>query len=29
MRCQSCQHENPAEARFCMRCGNKLGQVCP
>lgn len=29
MHCQSCQHENPAEARFCMQCGHKLGQVCP
>ena len=29
MHCQSCQHENPAEARFCMQCGSKLERVCP
>ena len=29
MPCHSCQHENPAEARFCMQCGNKLVHVCP
>ena len=28
MHCQSCQHENPAEARFCMQCGSRLVQVC-
>jgi class 3 adenylate cyclase/tetratricopeptide (TPR) repeat protein len=29
MRCSNCQHDNPADFRFCMRCGTKLGQACP
>jgi class 3 adenylate cyclase/tetratricopeptide (TPR) repeat protein len=29
MRCTSCQHDNPADFRFCMRCGTKLEHVCP
>jgi class 3 adenylate cyclase len=29
MRCSSCQHDNPADFRFCMRCGTKLGHACP
>jgi signal transduction histidine kinase len=24
MQCPQCQHENPAEARFCLRCGARL-----
>jgi len=28
MRCSNCQHDNPADFRFCMRCGTKLGQAC-
>src|SRR5919197_4494459 len=27
--CQNCGNENPAEARFCMSCGNALEVVCP
>src|SRR5256885_1108364 len=27
--CQNCGSENPAEARFCMSCGNALELVCP
>src|SRR5436190_24039091 len=27
--CQNCGNENPAEARFCMSCGNALELVCP
>jgi predicted amidophosphoribosyltransferase len=29
MRCSNCQHDNPADFRFCMRCGTKLGHACP
>jgi class 3 adenylate cyclase/tetratricopeptide (TPR) repeat protein len=29
MQCSTCQHDNPADFRFCMRCGTKLGQACP
>ncbi|MBI3325760.1 MAG: AAA family ATPase [Nitrospinae bacterium] len=29
MRCSNCQHDNPADFRFCMRCGTKLEHVCP
>src|SRR2546421_3779746 len=27
--CQSCGTDNPAQARFCMSCGNALEAVCP
>jgi class 3 adenylate cyclase/tetratricopeptide (TPR) repeat protein len=27
--CQNCGNENPADARFCMSCGNALEAVCP
>src|SRR5712691_11094325 len=29
MRCASCQHDNPGDFRFCMRCGTKLEHTCP
>ncbi len=29
MHCPSCQHENPAEANFCLHCGTQLARVCP
>src|SRR5438552_2424831 len=29
MRCPHCQHENPAEANFCLLCGSRLAKVCP
>jgi len=28
MNCQNCQHENPIEALFCMKCGTKLERNC-
>ena len=28
-RCGVCGHENPAEAKFCMNCGNPLGAGAP
>src|SRR5579883_2264304 len=28
MRCPNCQTENPANAKFCLECGNRL-VVCP
>ena len=28
MRCTSCQHDNPAGAKFCNACGSKLAAVC-
>ena len=28
MQCSQCQHENPAEAKFCLNCGTRLTQVC-
>ncbi len=28
MRCASCRHENPEQARFCEQCGARLGRVC-
>jgi class 3 adenylate cyclase/tetratricopeptide (TPR) repeat protein len=27
--CPSCGFDNPAEARFCARCGSSLGEACP
>ena len=29
MLCPRCQKENPAEARFCLFCGEKLVTICP
>ena len=29
MQCSNCQHENPAEAKFCNACGAKLEARCP
>ena len=26
MQCPECRHENPIEARFCMKCGTGLGE---
>ena len=28
MHCPSCRHENPARAKFCQECGNKLVSAC-
>ncbi len=28
MQCPSCQHQNPLEANFCMKCGAKLERKC-
>ena len=25
MQCPSCQHDNPAQAKFCLECGQALG----
>ena len=27
--CPSCQHDNPAKAKFCLECGNSLATLCP
>ena len=27
MQCPSCQHENPAQAKFCLECGQALSEV--
>ena len=29
MRCQKCNFENPAGAKFCVECGNKFEVPCP
>ncbi|MBC8456439.1 MAG: zinc ribbon domain-containing protein, partial [Deltaproteobacteria bacterium] len=29
MKCPSCQHENPDEAKFCIECGNPIEFQCP
>jgi len=29
MKCPECLHENPEEAKFCGKCGEKLFLVCP
>ncbi len=29
MKCPRCQHENPSEAIFCMKCAAKLERKCP
>jgi len=29
VKCPKCQFENPADARFCNQCGDKLEMVCP
>ena len=28
MTCPGCQQENPAQARFCMKCGTRLTLAC-
>ena len=28
MRCPSCNHDNPADALFCMKCGTKVERRC-
>src|SRR5258705_13175993 len=28
MKCSTCEHQNPAEAKFCELCGASLGRVC-
>ena len=28
MKCPTCQHDNPANAAFCMNCGTRLTQAC-
>ena len=28
MRCPRCQHENPPDSKFCLRCGASFGLVC-
>lgn len=29
MKCRQCERENPAQARFCLACGARLGMRCP
>jgi hypothetical protein len=29
MQCPPCQHENPADQKFCGECGSRLASVCP
>ena len=29
MKCPKCQFKNPAQAKFCMECGNRLELCCP
>jgi class 3 adenylate cyclase/tetratricopeptide (TPR) repeat protein len=29
MKCQHCQHDNPANSGFCRECGKRLPVVCP
>ena len=29
MKCRQCERENPAQARFCLACGARLGLRCP
>src|ERR1700730_8596742 len=29
MKCSRCQHDNPANAKFCLECGARLAQTCP
>ena len=28
MQCPACRHENPAQAKFCLECGARLGVPC-
>jgi ribosomal protein L40E len=28
MQCSRCQHENPAQAKFCLQCGARLALTC-
>ena len=29
MQCPKCQHENPDEAKFCIKCGKPMEFHCP
>ena len=29
MKCPQCKFENPANVRFCNKCGNKMEMICP
>ncbi len=29
MRCSTCRHENPDDARFCVQCGGEFARPCP
>ena len=29
MRCETCQHQNPDDANFCVNCGSMLARICP
>jgi len=29
MKCQQCQYDNPANAKFCRECGSRLPGGCP
>ena len=29
MQCPNCRFENPAEMKFCGKCGAKLESICP
>ena len=29
MKCPNCQHENPDEAKFCIKCGKPMEFHCP
>ncbi|MDX1375100.1 MAG: adenylate/guanylate cyclase domain-containing protein [Burkholderiales bacterium] len=29
MRCVACEHDNPADAKFCAQCGAALSRACP
>jgi len=28
MQCPRCRHENPARAKFCLECGQRLARTC-
>src|SRR5581483_1297674 len=28
MQCPRCQHDNPAQARFCLQCGGRFALTC-
>jgi len=29
MKCPNCQHENPENSKFCLKCGEKIELRCP